>query len=257
MTLVIAAHVGGKFCITTADTRTTYFSGRTFLDGTTYNTSDEPVDSDDKSEKVIFLTDKVMFTGAGQKNLIEYVRNKLLKKVEQSDCLITAMTYLDEIIVEIRERNKKAKTDFMEDDLFFLQSLDTEDSFGVLLNGFDEFGGCGFAYYIAGYDEEVLYQESPEGEYSYAMWAPTGDYSEKKDHFFDIPVTGDKEGFDMLFNQMVKVHAVVSHLEPVVVSPVCKYKVLKYKPKKDKFIKKIGEIDTSELYEEMQLIEEK
>lgn len=249
MTLILAAHVGGHFAVTTADTRQTHKITEIKLNGEV-NTYGPIQEIKEVQNKAIFLTENVMFAGAGQSCIIEYIREKLIEMTSESSGLELAAYHLQLIIESIRERNAKMKDDFKKDDLYFLHAIEGDDTFAVVLNGFCEDDSCGFAYFISG-QKETVFIDAEEDEYQYLMWSPSLHYTEQKEKFFDMDIRRDD--LDVLVNQMAKVHTIISYLEPDYVSPTFKCKVLKRKQNSGKIKQKEKVIETNQWYEELGL----
>lgn len=244
MTLVMAACVGGSFCITTGDTRTVYHSA-TYDDMGNIEIEDEILEKTDDATKVWFLSEYVMFCAAGKSDIINHIRKELQKRISSKDPLLQCSTILQDIIEEMRKEKKSP---------FYFHFLNEDEHFAIVLNGFEYNGTCGFAYFISGQDNETQIRYTKKGEYDYIMLAPSEDYNNKKDEFLAAKVQANKKGLKETLNRMIKVHTVISFLQPDEVSRVCDYKILEWKKKYNRAKSKQGSKNVETFYKKMNLI---
>ncbi len=252
MTLILAGAIGGKYSITTGDTRRSM--GRYWEDKNTgdWGVEDGWEKTDRVVNKVTSLTNYVTCAQAGNSDITEHIIKTLKQRVSKDEGVMFVGLKLQEIITEMR---KKLKSGLPVP--FYYNFIDDPDQFGIVLNGFTNEiikGKSCFCFYISGFDEDVHTEEIEDNEYSYIIWAPAGDYAKKKEDYMNVKLNSDKEDIKRLTNQFLKVHAVISSLQPNEVSELCDYEILKWESAKLKPEIEKNRVDVSKSYKELGLV---
>jgi len=219
MTLVLAGAIGGKYSITTGDTRRTeglYWEDKNTGEwGADYNLKK----TDHVVNKVVTLTNFVTYASAGNSDITGHIINILKQRVSKENGILIVSLKLQGIIAEMRKEIKSGSQV-----PFFYKFLDEREMFGIVLNGFTNEivkGKSYFGFYISGLDEDVITEEIKDNEYKYVIWGPSADYAKKKGEYMNIDFNSDVKDTKALATHFLKVHAVISHLQPKEVSELC------------------------------------
>lgn len=219
MTLILAGAIGGKYSITTGDTRRT--EGLYWEDKDTgeWGANYDLKKTDHVVNKVVTLTNYVTCAQAGNSDITGYIINILKERVSKDDGILIVSLKLQQITGEMRKKIKSGSPV-----PFFYKFLDEHDMFGIILNGFTNEivkGKSYFGFYISGYDKEVCTEEIKDNEYSYIIWGPSADYARKKKEYMTVDFNSDVKATKAIATHFLKVHAVISHLQPDTVSELC------------------------------------
>jgi len=253
MTLILAAAIGGKCNIITGDTRRvldTYWEEEATGK---WGINRDNTTTDIVTNKVFPLSNYVTCGVAGNAEISRHIVGSLKRKMSKNDGILSAGLKLESIIKDMRKIRDEGKNV-----PYFYNFLDSPDNFGIVLNGFTnkiEPGKSFFTFYISGFDEDVHAQEIKDNEYSYIFWAPFGDYALNKDEYMSVNFNSFQSKSTTLTNHCLKIHALISSLQPDQVSHLCDYRAMEWKesPKRSKTFIKESRIDVSKYYKELGL----
>jgi hypothetical protein len=158
VTLVVNLGVGGLLTAVTSDTRQVA-SLKIGNVRKTWRIADA-------ENKVMRLTDKVIFAGGGANRLVDRVKEELAKRVDKSDDLSACHAKLTEIISHIVNEGKE-----------FDRLLNDQDSFAqIFLTGFNNDGSSGHSVYMMESGALPEYKVYPQYAVDGLAVAPTDDH---------------------------------------------------------------------------------